>query len=144
VRAAARELAYFAPVSSDTQALLQWLLEDTGWTGELLRQSRIRLQHSYAHAAGRLRAHGIAHLPAGAGFSIWTDLRPALAEASFAAEEKLRADLFASARVNVLPGGVFGSPEPGWFRICHPTDPATVTEAIGRIARLVSSTGKGP
>lgn len=143
IRAAARELAYFAPLSSDTQALLQSLLEDVDWTDALLRQSRSRLQGSYEHAVDELRTHAIPNIAAGAGFSIWADLRAGLAEASFVAEEWLRADIFEVGRVNVLPGGLFGCPEPGWFRVCHTTEPAIVTEALGRIAKVLSAGGKG-
>jgi aspartate/methionine/tyrosine aminotransferase len=143
VRSVARELAYFAPLSSDTQALLEWLLTDVEWTGRLLDCSRVRLQRSYAHVSHRLRTHGIPHIPAAAGFSVWADLRAGLAEPSFAAEDSLRADLFDRARVNILPGAIFGSPEPGWFRICHTTEPAIVSEAVERIAAVVSSAGRG-
>jgi aspartate/methionine/tyrosine aminotransferase len=44
--------------------------------------------------------------------------------------------LIDEARVSILPGSVFKSPQPGWFRICHTTDPATVAEAVKRIAQL--------
>lgn len=35
-----------------------------------------------------------------------------------------------------MPGEAFHSPEPGWFRLCHPLDPAVVAEAVARLATL--------
>ena len=142
-RTAARELAYFAPVSTDTQALLCSLLADTAWTDAFLATSRSRLRESYLHLAGLLDGSGIPYAPAEAGFSVWADLRRGLSEPGFPGENRLWRTLIEEARVSILPGAVFHSPEPGWFRICHPTDPGTVAEAVHRIGRVLSATGQG-
>jgi hypothetical protein len=65
-----------------------------------------------------------------AGFSVWTDLRPWLAEQTFAAERALWRRLFEDGRVSMLPGEVFHSHSPGWFRLCHTNDPDAVREGI--------------
>ncbi|PRX98539.1 aminotransferase class I/II-fold pyridoxal phosphate-dependent enzyme [Allonocardiopsis opalescens] len=141
VLAAARALAYFAPVSTDTQALLSALLADGPWAADFLDRNRDRLARSYRHAADTLAAHGVGHVPASGGFSIWTDLRPWLAGGGFGAEHALWQRIWERTRVNLLPGQVFGSPEPGWFRICHTTDPAVVRDALTRLGRLLESVG---
>jgi aspartate/methionine/tyrosine aminotransferase len=135
LRAAARELAYFAPVSTDTQWLLADLLADHDWLTGFLAASRQRLAGSYAATAALLSAAGLPFRPAEAGFSIWTDLRAWLAAPDFDAEYALWQRLFTRGRVNLLPGAVFHHPEPGWFRFCHTTDAAVVAEAVSRIVR---------
>ncbi len=137
VRAAARELAYFAPVSTDTQAMLCSLLAGQAWTDAFLAAARARLGDSYARIAGLLDKYRIGYLPAAAGFSVWIDLGRWLPEPGFGGETALWHRLWDEARVNILPGTEFHCPEPGWFRVCHATEPATVTEAVGRLARLL-------
>jgi len=137
IRTAARELAYFAPVSTDTQALLCSLVTDPSWTDSFLAAGRARVGGSYARITGLLGEYGISYLPASAGFSVWADLSAWLPEAGFPGETALQHRLWDQARVNILPGAQFHCPEPGWFRICHTTDPATVTEAVDRLARLL-------
>lgn len=137
LRAAARELAYFAPVSTDTQALLCRLLADEAWTRGFLDEAVSRLRASYEHIRAALDELGIRHLPAGAGFSVLADLGPWLSAPTFAAEESLWRRLLDEARVSVLPGAAFAAPDPGLFRICHATDAAIVAEAIGRLGGLL-------
>ena len=139
VRGAARELAYFAPVSTDTQWLLADLLADQDRVAALLSVSRERLASSYERTAGLLAAAGVPFRPAEAGFSIWIDLRGWLEAGTPAAEHALWRRLFTEGRVNLLPGAVFHHPEPGWFRLCHTTDPAVVAEAVSRLRRVLSA-----
>jgi 1-aminocyclopropane-1-carboxylate synthase len=135
VLAAAQALAYFAPVSTTTQHLLAELLADPEWVADFLAEGRRRLTASYEHTAKALDAHGIPYAPADAGFSVWLDLTRWLPPGGgFAAEEVLRRGLFEQARVSILPGGAFHSPEPGWFRLCHTLDGPLVAEAVRRIA----------
>ena len=144
VRAAARGLAYFAPTSTHTQALLTDLLGDPAWLAAFAVQSRRRLAASYAHCAALLAEHGIGHVQPQAGLSVWIDLRGWLPEPAFAAEQALWREIFETARVSILPGGAFASPEPGWFRLCHGTDPAIVAEGVVRIGRVLRSVGTRP
>jgi aspartate/methionine/tyrosine aminotransferase len=136
VGAAARALAYFAPTSTDTQSLLITMLADHDWLRFFTAENRSRLAASYANAAGWLDDHGIGYLPAAAGFSIWVDLRQWLAEPTFASELDLWRQIFQATRVNILPGEIFASGEPGWFRLCHTTEASTVREGIARLARF--------
>ncbi|WP_329564566.1 aminotransferase class I/II-fold pyridoxal phosphate-dependent enzyme [Kitasatospora sp. NBC_01266] len=136
VLAAARALAYFAPVSTGTQAFLAQLLADPGRTAGFLTESRRRLAASYTAAAAELDRHGLRHLPAEAGCSLWLDLRDRLPEPGFDGERRLWRTVFDRLKVNIMPGEAFHSPEPGWFRLCHPLDPAVVAEAVARLATL--------
>lgn len=139
VLAAARELAYFAPVSTDTQFLLAGLLDDTGWLDDFRAAHRARLAGSYATVTRHLAAAGIGHLPAEAGLSVWTDLRPWLADGTAAAEQELWRQLFDQARVSLTPGQVFHAPEPGWFRLCHAVGADQVREGIARLHRVLGA-----
>lgn len=137
VRAAARELAYFAPVSTDTQFLLAELLDDAGWVDGFLAAHRARLAGSYTAAAGQLAAAGVDYLPAEAGLSIWADLRLWLAAGTPEAEHQLWRRLFDQARVSLTPGQVFHAPEPGWFRLCHTVGAEQVREGVARLNRVL-------
>lgn len=139
-RAASRALAYFAPTSTDTQALLRDLLADTEWVQGFLIESRNRLAMSYRGATENLTDHGVGYVPAHAGFSIWIDLRDRLHEMTYTAEHALWERIFGTAKVSILPGAVFGSPEPGWFRLCHAVDPALVRHGVARLAAITTRT----
>ncbi|MFE0460979.1 aminotransferase class I/II-fold pyridoxal phosphate-dependent enzyme [Kitasatospora sp. NPDC058965] len=141
VLAAARALAYFAPVSTGTQAVLARLLADPVRTAAFLAENRRRLAASCAAAAAQLARHGIGHLPAEAGCSLWIDLRPMLPAPGFAGEQELWRTVADRLRVNILPGAAFHSPEPGWFRLCHPLDAGLVAEAVARLGTLPRRTG---
>ncbi|HEY7487290.1 MAG TPA: aminotransferase class I/II-fold pyridoxal phosphate-dependent enzyme [Streptosporangiaceae bacterium] len=137
VREAVRALAYFAPTSTDTQALLTALLADPDWVDCFRAESRRRLGASYARCTRLLDELDIPYAPASAGFSIWTDLRRWLTAPTFDAERALWKHIFDGARVNILPGEMFGCPQPGWFRICHTTEPHLVSAGIARLGRVL-------
>jgi aspartate/methionine/tyrosine aminotransferase len=134
VLAAATALAYFAPVSNDTQALLAGLLDDRDWVSLFLKESRSRLADSYQHAAGCLDDLGVPHVRPEAGFTIWADLSRLSPDQ--VDEHQLWQRIMDEAKVNLVPGRAFGSPVPGWFRLCHTTDPGHVREALRRIGKL--------
>ncbi|AEH08159.1 MULTISPECIES: aminotransferase class I/II-fold pyridoxal phosphate-dependent enzyme [Protofrankia] len=139
VCAAARALAYFAATSTDTQAVLRDVLADRAWVARFLAESRRRLALSYASSVELLTAAGVPFVPVGAGFSLWVDLGAWLTAPTFAAEHALWERILEQACVNVLPGQLFASPDPGWFRICYATDLAVVTEGISRVVRLLGA-----
>ncbi|MBO3749174.1 aminotransferase class I/II-fold pyridoxal phosphate-dependent enzyme [Streptosporangiaceae bacterium NEAU-GS5] len=130
VRAAARELAYFAPLSTQTQSTLGELLGDAAWIAAFLAESADRLGRSYAAAAALLDAHAIEYVPAEAGFSIFARLSDAECP-----DEELRLwrELLERLRVSILPGRLFHCPRPGWFRVCHSVPAATVRTALTRV-----------
>jgi aspartate/methionine/tyrosine aminotransferase len=139
VRAAARALAYFAPVSTHTQALATTLLSDAGWVTEFLAESRRRLGESATATMELLTAGGIGYVEPAGGFSVWIDLRAHLTEASAAGEHALWQRILRSGRVNILPGTAFACPEPGWFRLCYATDADLVATGVARLIRVLSA-----
>ncbi|WP_035848762.1 aminotransferase class I/II-fold pyridoxal phosphate-dependent enzyme [Kitasatospora azatica] len=144
VRAAARALAYFAPVSTGTQAVLTQLLADPDRTAGFLAENRRRLAASCAATVEQLARHGIGHVPAEAGCSLWIDLRDRLPEPGFVGERQLWRTIADRLRVNILPGEAFHSPEPGWFRLCHPLDASVVAEAVARLGTLPAQPAAAP
>jgi aspartate/methionine/tyrosine aminotransferase len=139
VRAAARALAYFAPVSTHTQALLTNLLSDKDWVAGFLAEARRRLGESATATMDLLTAGGIGYVEPAGGFSLWVDLRQHLPEVSVAGEQELWQRILRAGRVNILPGDAFGCPEPGWFRLCHATDARAVTTGVARLSRVLAS-----
>jgi aspartate/methionine/tyrosine aminotransferase len=135
VRAAARALAYFAPVSTHTQGLVANLLGDTGWVAAFLTEGRRRLRESATRTMDLLTAAGIGCVEPAGGFSLWIDLRRHLTEAG---EPALWQRILRTGRVNILPGGIFASPEPGWFRLCHATNADAVATGVARLAKVLS------
>ncbi|MFJ8081732.1 aminotransferase class I/II-fold pyridoxal phosphate-dependent enzyme [Streptomyces sp. NPDC096205] len=140
VREAARALAYFAPLSTHTQAVLAELLAEPVRVTAFLAENRRRLGISYERAAGLLRAYGIPYAPARAGCSVWADLGAWLPPAG---ERALWRDILDGTRVSILPGEAFHAPRPGWFRVCHSLDAALVAEALTRLGRFLDGKG-GP
>lgn len=139
VRTAARALAYFAPVSTHTQALITSLLRDADWVAMFLAENRRRLRASATATMELLAAGGIGYLEPAGGFSLWIDLRPYLTVASAAGEHELWQRILRSGRVNILPGTAFACPEPGWFRLCHATSASTVATGIARLTRVLET-----
>jgi aspartate/methionine/tyrosine aminotransferase len=124
--------------------MLAALLADPAGTAAFLAENRRRLGASATAAADQLTRHGIAHRAAEAGCSLWIDLRDRLPEPGFAGERRLWRDVLDRLRVNILPGEAFHSPEPGWFRLCHPLDQALVAEANCRLGTLPVLAGAAP
>ncbi|KJK58569.1 aminotransferase class I/II-fold pyridoxal phosphate-dependent enzyme [Saccharothrix sp. ST-888] len=139
VREAARALSYFTPVSTGTQAFLADLLADPAWTADYLAENRRRLAASYAATAEALAQQGIPHIPAEAGCSLWLDLRAHLPEPGYDGERRLWQTILEQARVSIIPGEIFHPNGPGWFRLCHTQDQATVAEAVARLGKLLGS-----
>lgn len=135
VLAAARALAYFAPVSTHTQALAANLLSDTDWVDGFLAEGRRRLRESATTTMKLLTAGGIGFVEPAGGFSLWVDLRPYLTDAG---EHELWQRILRRGRVNILPGGVFASPEPGWFRLCHATNGDAVQTGVTRLVEVLT------
>ncbi|GGN04142.1 aminotransferase class I/II-fold pyridoxal phosphate-dependent enzyme [Streptomyces fuscichromogenes] len=141
IRAAARALAYFAPVSTHTQTHLTGLLADPARVRAFLAENRRRLGASHARAAALLDAFGIPYVPARAGCSVWADLAAWLPRPGFAGERALWREILDRTHVSILPGEAFHAPRPGWFRVCHSLDAALVEEALTRLGRLLTPKG---
>jgi aspartate/methionine/tyrosine aminotransferase len=133
-------LAYWAACSGDTQFLLGRLVGDREFVDSYIVQMQARLRSIYTLVRSALDRHGIAFIPAEAGFFVICDLRPWLDEPSFAGEDRLWRRIVDDANVNLTPGAACRIVEPGWFRLCFASvAPAAVLAAIDRIAVVLSA-----
>ena len=139
IRAAAQELAYMTPVSTDTQVLLRELLSDQAWADSFVKENRHRLADSYDVTSAALRGEAIPHLRADAGLFVWIDLRRWLGKPTVDAEHALWRKIFDQGRVSISPGSIFQCAEPGWFRLCHSVDEPSLREGIARIGTTLRS-----
>jgi aspartate/methionine/tyrosine aminotransferase len=134
-------LAYWASCSGDTQHLLARLIADREFVDAYIMQMRARLRDIYADVCSALERHGIAHIPAAAGFFVICDLRPWLDEPGWDAEDRLWRRIVDEAKVNLTPGSACRIAEPGWFRLCFASAPhEAVLVAIERVGTLLAGT----
>jgi aspartate/methionine/tyrosine aminotransferase len=134
VRAAAAHLAIVASPSSDTQAVLREMLADSTFLDTFERERVRRLADAYAATTKALDENGIGYVEAAAGLYVWIDLRAHLEYPTFESERRLWRRLFETGRVSISPGGLFHTPEPGWFRLCFASAADGVRTGIERIA----------
>ena len=134
VRAMAAHLAMVASPSSDTQAVLREMLADGTFLDAFERERVRRLADAYAATTKALDEHRIGYVEAAAGLYVWIDLRPHLEYPTFESERLLWRRLFETGRVIISPGGLFHTPEPGWFRLCFASAADGVRTGIERIA----------
>jgi len=137
--AVARELAYFSPVSTDTQKVLSTLIHDRKWLLNLRIENALRLKKSFLIVSKELQRLNIPIAPTHAGVFAWINLGAYLTEKTFKAENDLAESLFLNAKVNLTPGRVFNSSEPGWYRLCYAKSEATIIEGIKRIEKVLTS-----
>ena len=128
-----RELVYFSPVSTYTQALMTEMISDRKWVTRLLDLNRERLGRTYSWLQAQLRTEKIHALDAQAGFFLWLDLRDRLESPTMASETRLWERVFKESRVSILPGSTFASNEPGWFRLCFAHPEPLLSEAVRRL-----------
>ncbi|PRQ03912.1 aminotransferase class I/II-fold pyridoxal phosphate-dependent enzyme [Enhygromyxa salina] len=139
VIAAVDALAYWAACSGDTQWLLGELVADRDFVDPFIDRMQAGLGQAHAQLCAALDAHGIAHLPAEAGFFVICDLRRHLDEPSWAAEDRLWRRIVDEANVNLTPGSACRIVEPGFFRLCYASEPTqAVIEGVARLARVLA------
>lgn len=135
---AVQDSTYFYSVSMQTQRTLANLLASEELSG-FFGASRERLAAAYRDAAADLAAHGIPFLPVEGGIVMWLDLRAFLRHTSVEAERDLFDFIFEQARVNISPGKVFHSREPGWFRLCFAVPGPSLKEGLKRLIRCLEA-----
>jgi aspartate/methionine/tyrosine aminotransferase len=139
VRDAMRAAAFWASISTHTQAVLSAVLEDDSWIDEFITINRMRLAESYRITSTALERAGVPHQSSDAGFFTMVDLRSQLAEPTWEGEAELWRRMIDDFNVNLTPGSACRTAEPGWFRLCFAAVPADVLAVgMGRIAALVS------
>jgi aspartate/methionine/tyrosine aminotransferase len=138
VNAAVDALAYWACCSGHTQHVLGELIADETWVDGYVDAMSGRLGEAYHRVTEVLRAAGISFGSAEAGFFVLVDLRPHLAEPSWAGERELWLRMLDRAGVNLTPGAACRAAEPGFFRLCFAGSPAaTVETAVRRVAAVL-------
>jgi len=137
---AMRELCYFAPVSNATQAMLRKLISDAAFLEGFFEENRNRLKTAWSDCKAELKKANIPFTEADAGFFVWLDLRKWLQNDDEASEMQLFQQLMEQAKVNISPGQVFKSVEPGFFRLCYARPKEMIKEAIQRMSTYLNST----
>jgi aspartate/methionine/tyrosine aminotransferase len=151
--AASRQaMAWFSPMDSLKLFMIVKLLTFKNAGGRPVREValedyREKLTAARILVASALDKRRIAYLPGShAAQFFWLDLRKDLGAHPHtcatplypeidAKERALECYLREVGKVQLLPGGVLSSPEPGWFRLCYTAEkPEVVLEAVTRIA----------
>jgi aspartate/methionine/tyrosine aminotransferase len=128
-------LAYYAAVSTHTQALLTDLLHDPGVTA-LVQTNQTRLREAYERMTVSLNNLGIETLPAQGGIFLLANFSKYLDKQEFSAEFRLWEILYKELKINISPGQLFKTAAPGWFRICFAHPESVVAEACRRLETL--------
>lgn len=116
--------ASWAGVSGHTQHVLAEMLNDRQWVQDYLGEMRRGLRESATAVTRELTLAGIPYVQPDAGFFVLCDLRQWLEEPSWDAEHRLWARILETTGVNMTPGSACRAPEPGFFRLCHASNPA--------------------
>ncbi|MBW2472444.1 MAG: aminotransferase class I/II-fold pyridoxal phosphate-dependent enzyme [Deltaproteobacteria bacterium] len=138
VIASMRQHAMFSVVSGDTQHLLTTMLEDADWLDRYLTTMRGRLHAAYRASIDVVSSHGFGYTPADGGLFVFADLRSALREPTWEGEDAMWWRIIDETGVNLTPGSACRSPEPGFMRICHATEPTDrLIDALDRALSVV-------
>ncbi len=128
-------LAYFSAVSTHTQALLTELLKTPGLE-KLVETNQKQLRKSYELMAESLQNMDIPTLPAQGGIFVMANLGAFMHKPEFAEEFVLWEKIYQELKINITPGQLFKTNEPGWFRVCYAHPHRVVEEACRRIKTL--------
>lgn len=128
--------ALWGGVSAHTQHVLAAMLEDQHWVEAYLAEMRRRLAGSATETSRALDDAGIEHLHPTAGFFVLCDLRQALDEQDWDAEQRLWSRVLQATGVNLTPGEACRSPVPGFFRLCYA---ATSRDRVAAAVRAVAA-----
>lgn len=132
-----QQLAYFMPVSNATQKILCNVLQDEAFLNYYFAENRKRLYAASVHIHKKLNQAEIDTHPTEAGFFIWLNLGKWLSAQTFEAEMELYNYILDKAKVNISPGQVFHSADPGWFRLCYAREPEMINEAVNRLSAVL-------
>ncbi|MCO5546830.1 hypothetical protein L7F22_000266 [Adiantum nelumboides] len=134
ILAAAQNFTRFCTVSSHTQRLLLYLLQDKDFIEMFLQENRRRLCNRYDAVLEGLQSAGINCAESSGGLYCWLDLRHLLASTMPEAENSLWKKLLYEVKVNLTPGSACHYPEAGWFRLCFANvDGQTLNAALKRL-----------
>lgn len=127
--------SYYSCVSSHTQSLLTAFLQSPELE-DMMDLSRKRLKIAYETLEEGLYEIDIPIMKAQAGIFVMADFSKYMERNEFDAEQLLWEKIYNELMINVSPGRMFGTQEPGWFRACYAFDKDTVEEACRRLKQL--------
>lgn len=134
ILAATRNLTRFCSVSSHTQRLLVYLLQDEDFVRRFLEENRRRLGNRYNSVLKGLQEAGISCAYSNGGLYCFVDLRHLLMSSNVEGEKNLWKKLLYEMKVNLTPGSACHYPEAGWFRLCFASvDDQTLDVALKRV-----------
>ncbi|MCO5604603.1 hypothetical protein L7F22_058772 [Adiantum nelumboides] len=134
ILAAAQNFTRFCTVSSHTQRLLLYLLQDKDFIEMFLQENRRRLCNRYDAVLEGLQSAGINCAESSGGLYCWLDLRHLLASTMPQAENSLWKKLLYEVKLNLTPGSACHYPEAGWFRLCFANvEDQTLNAALKRL-----------
>lgn len=134
ILAAARNLTRFCTVSSHTQRLLVFLLQDKDFVMRFLEENKRRLRNRHNATLKGLQQAGIHCAESNGGLYCWVDMRHLLMSSSVEAEKDLWKRLLYEVKINMTPGSACHYPEAGWFRLCFASvDEWTLDAALKRV-----------
>ncbi|GJC96123.1 ACC synthase [Colletotrichum higginsianum IMI 349063] len=133
---------YSSP-SSITDHATANILDDREWVDGYIEENRRKLQENFELVAGWARDRGIEYAQgANAAFFLWVNLGEAYRarrperEVGDVTAEVMGALL--EKKVFLASGKLFGSEQPGWFRIVFSNEKEVVSEGLRRIAAVLN------
>eukprot|EP01018_Ginkgo_biloba_P012779 Gb_22779 [translate_table: standard] len=120
VLAAARKLARFCSISSQTQRLLIAMLSDVNFIQKYMGENQRRLGKRYCAFVDGLRRAGIKCANSNAGLYCWVEMADLMPSYNEKGEISFWRRLLKEG-LNVTPGSACHCIEPGWFRCCFAT-----------------------
>jgi aspartate/methionine/tyrosine aminotransferase len=100
---------------------------------EFLRTNNQRLGAAYETIRRFLEQRRLQFSPVQGGLSVFTRLLETASEE----DESLLRNALANSGINLVPGHLYHLQEPNWFRIIFSVDPATLSDALGRIGEAL-------
>ena len=101
-----------------------------------MEDNKKQLHISYQRIETALNKLDIKTKKAQGGIFIFANFAKYLEEQTFEAENKLWEKMFCDLKLNISPGRIFATNEPGWFRICYALEPSIIEEVIRRLSTL--------
>ena len=134
------QLSQFNGLSTDVQHFIYLLLSDERVLGNYIVRMQAQLAAVVSMVLEILDEAQIPYVRPQAALFLWVDFSAFLSAPTAAAEMELYELILAEANVNLTPGTIFNSPVPGWFRICHSSEPKeTIRVALQRIVKVLKA-----
>jgi aspartate/methionine/tyrosine aminotransferase len=127
-----KNLAYFHPVSSQTQLLVKSILSDDIFLKNYIPQNQLKLREVATVVMSQLPMFKF--IPTESGLFMLLDLSDKCK--SFEEESEIFNTLLTYVKINLTPGKELGLSTPGFFRVCFARPKRDVLEFIVRMRKL--------